>query len=402
MTEKELRRNVRLYGWFKVFNKRVFLPTTAIYLVDVGHVSLVQIGVIAAVTALVSLLAQMPSGYVADRYTRRSVLMIGAALLTAGVGVLAISPSFVSGLLAGVLSGLGFAFISGAGQALMHDALEKHGKVDQYVKVMGRAQSKGLIGNVVLIALVPMTYAIDERLPFILGVVAFLILLAIAWGFVEPERDDRPEGDRHMKDLIVAIRTFVHKRTIWLFVAVGMVFGLYSAPVDYTNLVMNDLGLAAQYLGWVFAGSSLLGAIGGFAIHHLQRLSFRAYVLLDVLICCGLFVVIGLTRSLLVAIVALLINLSFWRLRNILYQHYLLEIFKGTRHKATLVSLLGFGEQLFAMVLPLLFAFGITHWGFYTGYLAAGSFMVFVLGVLTVYGFAVLYRTVPAKTTAQP
>src|SRR6185369_15684370 len=119
---------------------------------------------------------------------------------------------------------------------------------------MGRAQSQGLVGNVVLIALVPMTYTIDERLPFVLGVVAFLVLLAISWGFVEPGRENRPDGNSHLKELLVAMRTFVHKRTVWLFVAIGVVFGLYSAPIDYNNLVLNDLGLAAQYLGWAFAG----------------------------------------------------------------------------------------------------------------------------------------------------
>lgn len=389
MSEKLLRRNVCLYGWFKVFNKRVFLPTTAIYLVDVGHVSVGQIGIIGVVTALVTLLAQMPSGYLADRYTRRAVLMTGSAILAAGVAVLVVSPSFVSGLLAGALTGLGFAFLAGAGQALMYDSLE------QYGKVMGRAQSKGLIGNIVLIALVPMTYTVDARLPFVLGALAFFILFAIAWAFVGPEREDRPDGDGHIKELIVAIRTFVHKRTVWLFVAIGVAFGLYSAPIDYTNLVLNDLGLAAQYLGWAFAGSSLLGAIGGYAIHHLQKLRFKTFMFMDVLICCGLFVMIGLTRNLWVAIAAFLINLSFWRLRGILYQHYLLELFSGTRHKATLVSLVGFGEQLFVVVLPLLFAFAITHWGYYTGYVSVGLFMALVLGALTAYGFAVLHRAAP-------
>ncbi len=392
MNEKLLRKNVRLYGWFKIFNKRVFFPTTAIYLVDVGHVSLAGIGVITVVTAVVSLIAQMPTGYVADRYTRRLAMILGSVILALGAAVLAVWPSLLGGLLAGVLVGLGFAFISGASQALIHDSLEACGKTDQFIKIMGRAQSMGLLGNIVLIGLVPMTYTIDKRLPFALGIVAFVILLGIAWAFAEPQREQKPSGNRHAQEIVTAMRTFVNRRTVVLFIAIGLVFGLYAAPMDYSNLVLKDLGLAPQYIGWVFSISSFVAAIGGYGLHHLQRFSFKTFMFLDILICCGFFVAIGLTHNLTVAIVAFLINVGFWRLRGILYQHYLLAIFKGTNHKATLISLIGFGEGVFVVLLPLLFAFAITHGGYYKGYAAIGVVMTLLLSGMTVVGMRTLHR----------
>jgi MFS family permease len=395
MNEAMLRRNLRLYGWFKVFNKRVFLPLTAVYLVDVGHVSLHGIGVIAAVTGLVTLLAQMPTGYLSDRYTRRMSLITGSALLAVGVGVLVFWPSLLGGLIAGTLSGTGFAFISGAGQALIHDSLEQCGLGNQYIKEMGRAQSKGLVGNIVLVGLVPMTYTIDKRLPFILGVVAFLILLLISWLFVEPKRNERPQAVNHLAEITTAIRSFVRKHTLLLFVAIGLVYGLYSAPTDYSNLILKDLGLLPQYIGWAYAVSSLLAAAGGFGMHYLQKLSFRAFMYVDIVICCGFFVTIGVTRSLAVALVVFLINMAFWRLRSIMYQYYLLEIFRGTTRKATLVSLLGFGEQLFVVVLPMLFAVCIGWWGYYAGYVVIGLVAAALLSIMTVLGFKSLAQMQP-------
>ena len=398
MNEITLRRNVRLYGWFKVFNKRVFLPMTAIYLVEVGHVSLGGIGIIATVTGLVTLCAQIPTAYVADRRTRRFAMMIGSIILALGVAVLIPWPSLAGGLLAGVLSGLGFAFISGSGQALIHDSLEQCGKGNTYVKIMGRAQSKGLIGNIVLIGLVPMTYAIDKRLPFILGVVAFLILFVISWAFVEPASRNKPNGTRHISQIFVALRTFVNRRTVVLFAAVGLVFGLYSAPTDYTNLILKDLGLAPQFIGLAFAASSFAGAIGGYGLHHLQRLSFKRFVILDVLVCCSFFVIVGITRSLPITAVAFVINLSFWRLRSILYQHYLFEVFKDTTHKAMLVSVLGFVEQLFVIVLPTVFVLCILHWGYYVGYTVVGIVGCLLLIAISMLGFEILSKQSTNRT----
>jgi hypothetical protein len=173
----------------------------------------------------------------------------------------------------------------------------------------------------------------------------------------------------------------------------GLVFGLYSAPTDYSNLILKDLGLLPQYIGWAFAASSLLAAVAGYGLHHMMKLSFKQFMYLDIVVCCSFFVLIGVTRSLPVAIVTFLFNLAFWRMRSILYQHYLLEIFKGVGRKAMLVSLLGFGEQLFFVALPLLFAFCINRWGYYTGYTTIGIGMTLLLCALTALAFTSLHKS---------
>jgi len=384
-----LRKNIQLYGWYKIFNKRVFLPVTAIYLVGVGRLSLVQIGIVGTVTGLVSLVTQIPTGHFADHHSRRSALMIGAALLMLSSAILAVFPSFIGALMAGTASGSGYAFVSGAGQSLLHDCLERWGDVKQYVKVMGRAQSKGLMGNVVLVGVVPMTYALNPRMPFILGVVAFAVLFWISWSFIEPARAKAAVNSaNHFKQIIAGVRSFINADTIWLFIAIGLLFGLYSAPTDYSNLILKDLGTAPQYIGWIFSASSLIGAIGGYMLHYLQRLSFKSFVTLDIAVCCLFFVIIGITRNLWIAVITTLLNLGFWRLRSIMYQHYLLEVFKGTMKKTVLISIIGFGEQLFVIVLPVSIATIITHFGYYNGYTILGIITTVLLAGLTVLGFS--------------
>lgn len=395
-----LQKNIRLYGWYKIFNKRVFLPVTAIYLVDFGHLSVVQVGVVGTVTGVVNLLSQIPTGYFADHYTRRRALMIGAALAMVSSLTFAMFPTFLGALLAGAASGAGAAFASGAGQSLLHDCLERWGDIKDYVRVMGRAQSKGLIGNIVLVGIIPMTYALNPRVPFILGSLSFLVLLAIAWAFVEPERGQKEkDAPNHLKQIITGVRSFIHTDTIVLFVAIGLLYGLYSAPTDYSNLILKDLGTAPQYIGWIFAASSFIGAIGGFMLHHLQKLSFKSFVYMDIAICCLFFVIIGITRNLWVAIIANLLNLGFWRLRSIMFQHYLLVAFKGTSRKTVLISLIGFGEQLFAIILPITIAVTVTHLGYYNGYTVLGLVTLLLLCVTVAIGFASFNRYTARQET---
>lgn len=386
-----LRKNIQLYSWVKIFSKRVFLPVTAIYLVDIGQLSLVQLGIVGTITGIVTLIGQIPTGHFADHHSRRSAMMIGAALLAAGSAALVLSASFVGALLAGVLSGVGFSFLSGAGQSLIHDSLERWGDVKNYVKVLGRAQSKGLIGNLILVGLVPMTYVLDPRMPFALGVVAFATLFCLAWAFVEPASGTKDTSEPHkggyVGQILAGVRLFINRNTVLLFIAIGLLSGLYSAPTDYSNLILKDLGTAPQYIGWIFSGSSLIGAIGGYFLHHMQQFSFKTFIFIDIAVCCLFFVIIGVTRNLWVAIAVTLVNLGFWRLRSIIFQHHLLEAFKGTSRKTVLISLLGFGEQLFTIVLPISIATLVTHLGYYNGYIAIGLVGGLLLSILAIASF---------------
>jgi MFS family permease len=397
MFERSLTRNIALYPWYKIFNKRVFLPLVAIYLVQVGHVTIPELGLIAAIGALTSLLAQIPSGYLADKTTRRSTLLIGATALAAGTLVLAVWPSFWGGLIASVLTTGGFAFISGAGEALMHDTLVTLDRSDEYVKILGRAQSKGLIGNMVLVGLVPMTYGIDKHMPFYLGFLAVVILWWVFWLMEEPpwERHE-VAGNNYLHKLYVALRMFVKRKTLLLWVGIGLISAVYSASGDFNNLIFEDLGMPPEWLGWVYAGTSLVGAVGGYFLHRLRGLSFGQFIALDIAVCSGFFLAVGLSRDLWVTVAVFLINLGFWRLRGILYQAHLLKVFDGTHQKATMLSTMSFFEQAIRIWMPFVFVVATTSLGFYVGYVWMGVAVAVVIGVLFAVALRQLARFRPA------
>lgn len=388
MTEVEMRRNVRLYGWIKIFTKRVFLPLLSIYLVEVGGVSLAQLGVIIFVSGLVTLVAQVPTGFFADKRTRRGAMLLGATFLILGTVVLAIWPSFEGGLVSTILSAIGYSFNCGAAEALMHDSLDQCGKGKAYLKEMGRAQSKGLVGNVILVGLVPLTYGINPRLPFTIGVLAFGLLCALCWALVEPplSKAQQLEPNR-LKQLVIAARTFANRNTVWLFLAIGLSAAFYGAGTDYNSLVLKDLGMAARFVGFAFAAGSLVGALFGYFVHHIEKLSFRTFAMSDAIICSGFFIVVGLSRNLLISIAAVTLSLGFWRLRYIIYQHYLFNIFNGSSYKATLMSLISFCEQMFTLLLPSIFVFWMTRQGYYWGYAIIGVTAAVILGVLFIVAF---------------
>jgi MFS family permease len=398
MNHTQLERNITLYGFLKIFTKRVFLPLTAIYFVEVGHLSIAQIGVMAVVSAVVSIVAEIPTGYFADRVGRRAALMTGSGIALFGPLTYILYPNLLGAILGTALEALGYSFVNGAGEALMHDTLRALKRSNEYAKIAGRAQSIGLISNVVLISAATFTYKLDKRLPFAFGALAFLALGVVAYAMVEPPRTRRSEIlINPLRDLVANLRFIVTRHSFLVFGVIGVLSGLYTSSSDFTNLIIKDLGLAPNLLGFLFGAASLCAATAGFGLHHLKRLSFRSYMLLDVVVDTVFYIAIGLSRNLVITIVAFLVNMAFWRFRNIMYQHYFLLQFENYSHKATLISTINFFSRINEAWLPFMFVGLIHRYSYYQAYHLTGVVGLVLLIPFVLIACYQLQKALPRK-----
>lgn len=358
---KQADRNIRLYVILKIFTKRVFLPLSAIYFVQVDGFTLKEIGLLAAFFALVQLLAELPTGYFADRFARITSIRIGALLNIAATLLYALVHTKLAVFVGQGLEAVGYCFIAGAGEALIHDSLVAKGQTHRYSKILSHAQAIALVMNAVLIALIPMTYQLNPSLPFLLGSLAYGCLLAVSLRMADVSHE-KLEHHRARPSW----RGLVDKRHI---ISFGLLFGivgaLYTGPSDMVNLALKDFGIRPEYLGWLFAIASLFGAMMGPFIHLLRKLSITQYAFLDLVMLLSVYAG-ALSGSALMLSILVIINMSFWRYRKIIYQDHLLTIYP-TRYKATLLSAINNIEQLNLIWLPVVIALSVAHLGYAEG-----------------------------------
>lgn len=348
---KIANRNIQLYVFVKIFAKRVFIPLSAIYFMDHAGFSIRDIGLMGAFYSIIGLVAEVPTGYFADRIGRVKSIRIGAGLAALATLFYVIFQTKL-GIFAGVfLEALGYSFMGGAGEALIHDSLVVKQQEHLYTKILSKAQSTSLIANAVLLALVPMTYSVDERLPFLLGTLAYLALLSFAFSMQDLQQVTTKETLR-----LPDFGKIISRKNIVMFaLSFGIISALYTSSTDMFNIAIKEYGINPAYIGWIYGASSVLGAIIGPYIHHLQGVHLSRYILLDLGMLLFLYLSAFTGSSLLLA-VAIIVSVSFWRYRKIIYQSYLLSNYPTTL-KATLLSAMSNLEQLNAIWLPL----GITY-----------------------------------------
>jgi len=333
--KKQLERNIGKYSWFKVFTKRVYLPLIAIQLVTVGEVTVQQLAIIAIVTSLVQVVLQLPTGYIADKWGNKVAIVLGCAISAVSPLFYIFMPNFVGGLIAAVLFFGGYSFQSGAIEAFIHDTLVALGKENEYSKVMGRAQSYGLIGNVVLISLIPATYSINHNLPFALGFISLLIMLWLAVSFTYPKN----QSDKKSKNPFTAVRSIVTPQNIALFIFAGFMAGVANRGAEYRELLYKDIGVSVAIFGVLLALGSIVGAVMGRYVHILDKLKPMTFYLLDLVFMSLCIVVIGISKSPIVAVTGFTLFAGYTRVRLIIFQAKLLHDIKHA-YKATLISAL--------------------------------------------------------------
>jgi MFS family permease len=374
--EQKLEKNIGKYSWFKVFTKRVYLPLIAIQLVNVGKVTVEEIAIISVITSVFTVLLQLPTGYIADKLGNRFAILLGASISAVSPLLYILSPSFGGGLAASLLFFGGFAFQSGAIEAFMHDTLVVLGKEKEYSKVMGRAQSYGLIGNVVLITLVPATYAINQRLPFILGFVSLLMMVWLAASFTYPT----DHNDKKTKNPFAAVRNIVTLQNIALFIFAGFTAGVANRASEYRELLFQEIGVAVALFGFLLAISSIVGAIMGRYVHILDKLKPMNFYLFDLSIMSICILLMGITSNPAIVVAGFTLFAGYIRVRQIIFQAKLLHEIKHA-YKATLISALNLfsliGEVAVIAILARLIGFS----GYTLGYLLFG-FAVFGIGIV--------------------
>ena len=262
-------QNIRYYVFIRVFAKRVFLPLTAIYFMDRSGFSLIQIGYLSAFFSAVQLFAEVPTGYFADRVGRLVSLRIGALLALSATLVYVVTTNQFFIVLGVLCEALGYSFMGGAGEALIHDSLVVKNQTQHYTKVMSRTMSISLLANAVLVGLVPLTYQFDHRYPFVIGAIAYLLLFLFSLKLHELF-PPAPRASQVFPPTWEFFRT--HKSMLAFGLTFGVVSALYTSPVDTFNVALKAYGTPAATIGIIYGAASIFGALLGPLVHLLKKI----------------------------------------------------------------------------------------------------------------------------------
>jgi DHA3 family tetracycline resistance protein-like MFS transporter len=207
---------------------------TSLYEIRVAGLSPLQLVLVGTTLELTVLLCEVPTGIVADIYSRRLSIIIGFCLVGLGFLLEGLLPLFATILLAQVLWGLGYTFTSGSRQAWLSEEIgEEHAN-----QAFLRANKYNLGGSLAGMLLAILIGSRQVNLPILASGGFFIMLAGILAltmsenGFHPAPMEQRNSYQQMLHTFRLGLRTVRGRPRLISILGMGLFYGLYSEGFD--------------------------------------------------------------------------------------------------------------------------------------------------------------------------
>ncbi len=281
---QKMQRNIRLiYAYLFLNRLELWLPVIVLFLQDRGF-TLTQYTILDAVWYASTLIFEIPTGIVTDRYgTKVSLLLSGLAQAVA-LFLTAWAPSFAMIFFAYVLWGFGASFETGTYDALLYDSLKQCNRESEYRKVRGRVTTLAILAAAIGSVLAGFLGGIELALPILLTGAVAVLALPLILALTEPDVSQVREPS-HLVHLKESVRYISRRRLVALLILYGAIlstaiWGLH----DFYQPYLSSFGIQVESIGILYLFFRLFSVAGAHFSDALFRIIGRVSVFLTPLI----------------------------------------------------------------------------------------------------------------------
>jgi MFS family permease len=258
-------RTLTVFRLYQLFNGIIFSgPIWAVFLLSRG-LSLTQFGIVEAALHVGMLIAQVPTGALADALGRRR-LLVAAGFFTAIAELgYVYAPGFALICVAGGIHGVAFALRTGADEAYLFDSLAHDDAQAQFPRMLGGLWAVFQFAGAISFMAGGLIATYSQPLAFWLTATCALAASAIATRLPDDRRGKAAHGVRVAARGLRALRRSPRLGTLTL------AWSIYWAAVTswwfYAAPLFQERGASNALLGVVLGGAMLVGSgcswIGG-------------------------------------------------------------------------------------------------------------------------------------------
>jgi MFS family permease len=235
-------------------------------------ISAIGIGAATAALTVFLVIFDIPAGVLADKWSRKGVLVISTVALATASLIGGLSHGLVLYVLADLFFGLYVVTSSGTYQAIIYDSLHEEHRSDQYSKINGKIYALFLVGaGVGDVASGFLAHRFGFRASYLLTIIPCLLNAAVILTLQEP-KFHKSLGKEKLLHQIGKATLAVSKVKLARILAV--VFTLFAVielfKLEFGQLYMFRYVTATQAIGILWAVYSFSMALGSVIAHRFR------------------------------------------------------------------------------------------------------------------------------------
>lgn len=358
-------------------------PIGVIFVLFFAHNGLTpfQISILISIWSITQLVFEVPLGAIADKYSRRNLLIIALFIHMTGF-VLWLKGSFAFYALGFILWGIKNALTSGTLEAFVYDELKSAGKESSYEQINGKLEGAFWSGITLSAVLGGLIATLNYDFVLVISIVTtFLAVLALFT--IKSVKPLKSTGEvkyfEVLKGAVGEIRTNTALLGIIAFFC--LVFATYGAADEYWALIYQALGLPIAVIGvFVAIGYGFFALAGQTLPVFKNKLKGKEH--LFILVSAGLFILAGIIKSYL-SVPLIFTGMYLFKIAHLKFDAKFQHLIKADQ-RATISSLKSLVFEIVYMGFVLTFGFtsskfAITSTMYLLGLLLAVWIILFIV-----------------------
>lgn len=352
-------------------------------------VSLTNVVIAQSVFSGIVLLSEVPTGLVADKFSRKTSLALGYLTSALGLMALVISPTTFGLYLMNVVRGIGHSLVSGANEALLFEASEREGL--NYKKQSSIVMSNGVAGLFVaglITAVIYGTYNSASYVPLIVATAVLQVGISIFSLTLFDKRngydkDSIVEKEQKMWHMLKeTFHLMRNNSTIFALTMIGLLticneyflYGTYGPHFE-------NMGVANFWVGAAFSIGLFINFVLQRYVYVMERyFTFeKAFAIIKIGSIIGYLGLAFATQNSLVVILVIS-TIGLFNLERPLISDYANQEL-DSKTRATVLSGMSLASRLTKMIMTIFLGFVVAGGSLQPGYLVQGLFMLIGLGV---------------------
>lgn len=275
----------RKYLVYQLFTNLWFLSAVWLYFYRI-FITDQQVGVLDAMAFAIGLLAEVPSGALADRFGRDKMVRLGQILAGTGLLIQAAGSDFVPFFVGQAVMMVGVSFVSGADEALFFERLNFKRTSSAWRKLLMRGSQVAVIATLSATLVGGWMHEINPRLPWIMTGISFIIAAVLIW----PIKDMRAKRDRqhisveikgYFRDIREGFSQFrLSRLSLYVPIILTVQALFYTVGYGLLRLVLMSQFQFSPFWGSIVVASSGLITVGllGYLHRHADNLTEKQVI----------------------------------------------------------------------------------------------------------------------------
>lgn len=321
-----------------------------------------QISLLIPVWSIVTITLEVPTGILADKYSRRNLLIIASLLRAIGFVIWLMFPSFLGFAIGFIFWGLRNVLSSGTFESFVYDELKSLNSEGYYEKALGKISGYKFLALMVATIIGGLLAEIDFNIVILASIVTS-VLSALVLLLIKSVRSTKSTEEvkyfHILKNALIQIKG--NPTILLLILFISLALATYGASEEFWSLIYDEFGFNVSIIGVLIAATYAVTSLAGYTIHFFDFKKSNNLPYIFIFLSGVLFTITGVTK--LSALIPLIfVGVYFLQVANIKLEAQMQHAI-ASNQRATISSLKSLLFELIYMGLVIFFGYTSTLFG---------------------------------------